>query len=144
VDWANHPDKGIRYYSGTAIYSKTFDLDFEPKPRKQYFLQLGSVKDVGIAEVRINGKDKGVVWTAPFRIDITDELQAGENTLEIKVVNSWYNRVAGDQTFPDEKQYTKTNIRLDHDYRGRPIDEIPLESSGLLGPVSIVEAIKQK
>ena len=54
------------------------------------------------------------------------------------MVNSWYNRVAGDQTFPDKKQYTTTNINLDHDYRGRPINEIPLESSGLLGPVTIM------
>ena len=93
------------------------------------------------AEVRINGTDKGIVWTSPFRLDISEELQKGENYLEIKVVNSWYNRVAGDQTYPDKKQYTSTNIDLRHDFRGRPIDEIPLEQSGLLGPVTIEEAV---
>jgi hypothetical protein len=49
--------------------------------------------------------------------------------------------VAGDQTFPNKKQYTTTNIDLKHDFRGRPIDEIPLEPSGLLGPVIISEAL---
>jgi hypothetical protein len=135
--WTQHSDEGINYYSGTAIYNKTFNVDFEPQKDNQYFLQLGSVKDVGIAELKINGKDKGVLWTAPFRVEISDELQKGENILEIKVVNSWYNRVAGDQTHPDKKQYTSTNIDLKHDFRGRPIDEIPLEPSGLIGPVHI-------
>jgi len=137
IDWTQHPDKGIKYYSGAADYNKTFSIDFEPQKDNKFFLALGCVKDVGIAEVKINGLNKGVVWTAPFRVEISEELQKGENKLEIKVVNSWYNRVAGDQTFPDRKQYTSTNILLKHDFRGRPIDEIPLESSGLLGPVTI-------
>ncbi len=141
MDWTKHSDEGIKYYSGTAVYRRSFTWDAESGGRKQYFLQLGSVKDVGIAEVKINGKDKGVVWTKPFRVEISEELQQGENTLEIKVVNSWYNRVAGDQTFPDKKQYTSTNIDLKHDFRGRPMDEIPLEPSGLLGPVTIEVAV---
>ena len=119
---------------------KSFSWDAEAREGESYFLELGSVKDVGIAEVKINGTDKGVIWTSPFRVDITEELQEGENTLEIKVVNSWYNRVAGDQTFPDKKQYNSTNIELKHDFRGRPMDEIPLEPSGLLGPVTLVKA----
>ncbi|WP_162340753.1 glycosyl hydrolase [Cyclobacterium salsum] len=140
MDWSQHSEEGIQYYSGTAVYDKTFNIDFDPQQDKQYYLQLGSVKDVGIAEVKINGKDKDIVWTSPFRVEISDELQKGENTLEIRVVNSWYNRVAGDQTFPDKKQYTSTNIDLKHDYRGRPIEEIPLEPSGLLGPVTVLGA----
>jgi len=140
MDWTKHSNDGIKYYSGVAIYNKTFNLDFEPEKDKQYFLQLEDVKDVGIVEVIINGKDKGVTWTKPFRIEVSRELQRGENTLQIKVVNSWYNRVAGDQTFPDKKQYTTTNIDLKHDFRGRPTDEIPLEPSGLMGPVTIQEA----
>lgn len=139
TDWTQHPDDGIKYYSGSAVYTKTVHTGFEPQKNSQYFLTLGSVKDVGIAEVKLNGKNKGVVWTLPFRVEITEELQKGENKLEIKVVNSWHNRVAGDQMFPDKKQFTSTNIDLKHDFRGRPIDEIPLEPAGLLGPVTIQE-----
>jgi hypothetical protein len=137
TDWSQHADGGIRYYSGAAVYTKDFKLGSELREDSRYYLQLGSVKDVGIAEVKINGTDKGILWTSPFRIEITDELQEGENSLEIKVVNSWYNRVAGDQTYPDKKTYTSTNIDLKHDFRGRPIEEIPLEPCGLLGPVLI-------
>jgi hypothetical protein len=137
MDWSQHSDEGVKYYSGTAVYHKTIIIDFEPQTSEQYFLQLGSVKDVGIAEVKINGIDKGVVWTSPFRMEISGDLQQGENTLEIKVVNSWFNRVAGDQTFPERKPYTSTNIDLIHDFRGRPMDEIPLEPSGLMGPVEV-------
>lgn len=140
TDWTQHPDDGIKYYSGPAVYTKTVQTGFEPQKNSQYFLTLGSVKDVGIAEVKLNGKNKRVVWTSPFRVEITEELQKGENKLEIKVVNSWYNRVAGDQMFPKKKQFTSTNIDLKHDFRGRPIDEIRLEPSGLLGPVTIQEA----
>jgi len=141
MDWTKHPDEGIKYYSGTAVYNKTFNLDFEPQKDKQYFLQLESVKDVGIAVVKINGKNKGVHWTKPFRIEISQELQKGENIVEIKVVNSWYNRVAGDEISPDKKRFTKTNIVLSHDFRGRPLKVVPLEPSGLLGPVTIEEAV---
>jgi hypothetical protein len=141
MDWTLHTNEGIKFYSGTAVYNKTFNIGFEIQTDKQYFLQLENVKDVGIAEVKINGKDKGILWTKPFRAEISNELQKGENTLEIKVVNSWYNRVAGDQTFPGKKQYTSSNIDLKHDFRGRPIDEIPLEPSGLMGPVTIEVAV---
>jgi len=141
LDWSQHSDEGIKYYSGAAVYNKTFNIDFEPQKDKQYFLQLGSVKDVGIAEVKINGNDKGILWTSPFRVEISKELQKGENTLEIKVVNSWFNRVAGDEMFPDKKQFTNTNAVLINDFRGRPRKEIPLEPSGLLGPVKVLEAV---
>ena len=141
MDWTLHSDKGIKYYSGTAVYNKTFNLDFEPQKDKQYFLQLANVKDVGIAEAKINGKDKGILWTNPFRVEISTELHKGENTLEIKVVNSWFNRVAGDEMVPDKKQFTNTNAVLINDFRGRARDFIPLEPSGLLGPVTIEEAL---
>lgn len=141
-DWTSNADPGIKYYSGAALYQKDFTLDVELQKDKRFFLELGQVKDVGIAELRINGVDKGVLWTAPFRCEISQDLRPGANHLEIKVVNSWYNRVAGDQSFPGQKQYTHTNINLNHDFRGQPVDKIPLSPSGLLGPVLIMEAGK--
>ena len=139
IDWIEHSDESIKYYSGMAKYTKTFTVDFEPQDNKQYYLQLESVKDVGIAVVTINGIEKGILWTKPFRTEISQELQPGENTLEIRVVNSWFNRIAGDELFPEKQQYTSTNAVLMHDYRGRPRTTIPLEPSGLLGPVTIRE-----
>lgn len=135
IDWTTSKEEGIKFYSGTAIYYKNFH--FTPRQGDSYFLQLEDVKDVGIAKVKINGTDKGVVWTKPFRVNVTDELVEGENSLEIKVVNSWYNRVAGDEMNPKADQVTRTNIVLINDFRGNPREEIPLEPSGLLGPVSV-------
>ncbi|MDR1336450.1 MAG: glycoside hydrolase [Tannerella sp.] len=132
ADWTEHSDEGIKYYSGAAIYRKTFSIDFIPEKNKSYSLQLEDVRDVGIAVVTVNGKEKGTVWTKPFRIDVSEDLQTGENTLEIKVVNSWYNRVAGDETASGNKRYTSTNIVL---------GKISLEPSGLIGPVRIMEEI---
>lgn len=138
TDWTSHPDKGIKYYSGTAVYKKSFKTTFDKKTDKRYFLQLGDVKDVGIASIRLNGKDKGIVWTKLFRVEVTDDLTDGDNILEVEVVNSWYNRVAGDEMSASPQKYTKTNIVLGHDFRGAPLKDIPLEPSGLLGPVTIL------
>lgn len=135
IDWTISREEGIKYYSGAAVYYK--DFYFTPEPQHSYFLQLEDVKDVGIARIKVNGIDKGVVWTKPFRMDITDALMDGANSLEITVINSWYNRVAGDEINPKTNQITRTNIVLGNDFRGSPRKEILLEPSGLLGPVSI-------
>ena len=136
-------DAGIRYYSGTARYHKTFELTFPKEDSVAYFLQLEDVRDVGIARIRINGVDKGIVWTKPFRIEVTDELKEETNDLEISVTNSWHNRVAGDELSVSPKKYTHTNIVLGHDFVGRPLAEgIVLEPSGLLGPVTIRRAVE--
>jgi hypothetical protein len=143
TDWSEHADEGIKYYSGMAVYNKTFNLGSEQQEGTKYFLQLGNVQDVGIAEVTVNGKYKGVLWTKPFRTEISNDLKKGKNEMEIKVINSWYNRIAGDEMSPENNRFTSTNIVLKHDYRGRSREVIPLEPSGLLGPVLITEAITE-
>ena len=97
-----------------------------------------------IASVCINGKDKGIVWTKPFRVDITDGLKEGENDVVVEVTNSWFNRVAGDEMAVSPTKYTQTNIVLGNDFRGNAVSEITLEPSGLLGPVTIQVAVEQK
>ncbi len=127
-DWTKRPEEGIRYYSGTATYVKRFDLEDAPKTEGRRFLDLGVVKN--IAEVRLNGGKLGVVWTAPWRVDITDVMQAKGNVLEIDVVNLWPNRLLGDAALPPEQRRTRTNIPVDR--------KSALLSSGLLGPVVVM------
>jgi hypothetical protein len=127
TDWTLHPTEGIRYYSGKATYVNTFVL--KPDSCKRFWLQLNEVKDVGIAAVLLNGKDIGITWTKPFRLEITDALKAGRNRLEITVVNSWQNRLIGDRGKAQDKRYTQTNIKIRDDWT--------LRHSGLLGPVEI-------
>lgn len=84
---------------------------------------------MGIASVKLNGKDIGITWTKPFRVEMTDVLRAGQNQLQITVVNSWQNRLIGDRGKPQEERFTKTNITIRDDWK--------LRGSGLLGPVEI-------
>lgn len=124
-DWAHSDDKGIKYYSGAAVYRKTFTLDSVPDGT--IFLELGSVKNV--AEVSLNGQKLGVVWTAPWRVDISGAIKTGENHLEISVTNLWPNRLIGDASLPVGERVTKTNVRYSA--------EGTLLPSGLLGPVTL-------
>ena len=134
ADWTRSKDDGIRFYSGAATYRK--DFDFSGGAEGRVFIELGEVLDVGVATVTLNGKRLGTVWTKPFRIDASGVLKSGKNSLEVRVVNSWHNRVFGDQTRGGKKKFTQTNIRLGK----RRGSNAGLSPSGLLGPVRIVKA----
>lgn len=134
VSWSEHPNAGIKYYSGTATYKKNLSIkvDFAQTPNARYFIDLGNVKE--LAEVRLNGKQVGIVWSHPFRVEITDALSDTTNELEVDVVNFWTNRVIGDQLLPENQRYTNTNLSIDKD--------TPLMRSGLLGPVRLMTAVE--
>lgn len=135
-DWSQHMDPKIKYYSGKAWYKKRFDMPVALKKepgdtdvRKLFFIDLGSVKD--IATVKLNGVDLGIVWTAPWRVDISSAVKAKDNILEVEVINQWPNRLIGDAALPKAKRRTSTNIEF------KPSD--PLLPSGLLGPVTVLQ-----
>lgn len=126
VDWTTRPEEGIRHFSGSAIYRKSFE--YSPTQGGVH-LDLGMVESLG--EVRLNGVDLGVWWSFPFRREVTHHLKPGLNELEVKVVNLWCNRIIGDAALPPPQRRTNTNItRLGKD--------TPLEPSGLLGPVRLL------
>lgn len=144
-DWTTRPEPGIKYYSGLAAYRKTLELARIPKGRT--YLDLGVVHDM--ARVRLNGQDLGVVWCAPWRIEVTGVLKAGDNTLEIEVVNRWANRLIGDKQPADADVRTVDvppgflggNKLKAGRYTFSTHDpynlQSPLLSSGLLGPVTL-------
>ncbi len=104
IDWTSHNFEGIKYYSGTAIYQKTFKVDKKRlTSNNKFILDLGKVYE--IARVILNGKDLGVLWKAPHTIDITSVLKAGKNNLKIEVTNQWTNRLIGDENFPNVSGY---------------------------------------
>lgn len=129
-DWSRRPEEGIKYYSGKATYSKSFDLKKPVSPGAGLWLDLGTVKN--IASVRLNGQDLGIVWTSPWQVEITKAVKEKDNRLEIDVINLWPNRLTGDAALPAEQRLTHTNIEIKKDN--------PLLPSGLLGPVVIVKA----
>ena len=127
TDWTESADPAVRTYSGHAVYKTTFTLSDAGKNRVS--LDLGEV--MVLATVRVNGKDAGGVWTYPYRLDVSNLVQEGENTLEVTVYNNWRNRLIADERLPEDQRGTWTNIQ--------PFaadDE--LQSSGLLGPVSVL------
>jgi hypothetical protein len=130
--WAENTDAGVKYFSGTGTYSKTIQAPADWFQRgAQLWMDLGDVKN--LAEVSVNGKPLGIVWKAPFRVDVTGALQPGANAIEIKVTNLWVNRLVGDQQPGAAQKYTYTAQQF---YQANS----PLLPSGLLGPVQVVRS----
>jgi alpha-L-rhamnosidase/F5/8 type C domain len=134
TSWSDSSDEGVKYFSGTALYTTT--LQARPAwfvPGARIWLDLGKV--MNLAEVVLNGKNLGVAWKAPFRVDMTSTLMAGANQLQVKVTNLWVNRLIGDLQPGAKQKYTFTTQPF---YR----PDAPLLPSGLLGPVRVVQVIR--
>lgn len=129
ASWTTNEDKGIQYFSGTATYLKTIQVDAAwLASKEEIWLHLGDVKN--IAEVFINEKAIGTLWKAPFRINISNAVHAGENKIEIKVTNLWVNRLIGDAQPDVKEKITYTTMPF---YSAKS----KLLPAGLLGPVTI-------
>ena len=135
-DWTQRSEEGIKYYSGTAIYHKVFYCRL-PTADCQLFIDLGVVHS--LARVRLNGKEVGVAWCPPWRLDISGALKAGSNELEIEVCNTWYNRIQLDQFLPEDKRVVDFGYKLRSD-KFKPGAKMPLLPAGLQGPVRIIAA----
>jgi len=153
-DWSKRPEDGIKYYSGTANYQTTFHFKPTAAPTKTW-LDLGKV--AVMAQVTLNGKDLGIFWKPPYRVDVTEALRTGENTLEIKVVNLLINRQIGDEQLPDDRDPSGATLKAWPQWlqEGKPSPTgrftfstfrlwkktDALVESGLLGPVTLQSPI---
>ena len=132
ISWSDSTVEGIKYFSGTATYEKSFSLpkEFFTKGRRA-FLDLGTVKN--LAEVSLNGKPLGILWKEPFRVEITGAARPGKNQMIVKVTNLWPNRLIGDEKMPESQRITWASVSL---YKA----DSPLLPSGLLGPIKVISA----
>jgi hypothetical protein len=149
-DWTNNKNEGIKYYSGIANYQITISLpkNITSDRNKDLFLDLGEVNN--LARIRINGKDMGVVWAAPYQLKITNAVHSGYNQVEIEVANLWPNRLIGDEQFTDDgikdnkwpewllKKQPRTSGRYTFTTAKFYKKDSPLLKSGLIGPVRIL------
>lgn len=126
TDWTKNTDSLVKYYSGTAVYTKNFT--FSGNKNDQIWIDLGSFSS--IAEVKINGVNCGTLWTAPHRLNISKAIKKGTNKIEIEITNTWANRLIGDSKLPENKKITKTTAPF-------RLEGKPLNPAGLLGPVVI-------
>jgi hypothetical protein len=130
--WHTDADPGVKYFSGTATYTKTVEAPAAWfKPGVNLWLDLGDVKN--LADVTLNGKPLGIVWKTPFRVNLAGAMKPGANVLVIRVANLWVNRLIGDQQPGATKKYTYTARQF---YKA----DSPLLPSGLLGPVQVLSA----
>ncbi|MGA2772372.1 MAG: glycosyl hydrolase [Bryobacteraceae bacterium] len=155
-----HPESGVKYFSGTATYTKRFTVAASAVAGgKRVYLDLGRVEV--LAEVKVNGKDLGTLWKPPFRVDVTDAVHAGNNDLEVRVTNLWPNRLIGDEQLPPENEYGPNGgiLKMPDWYtQGKPKPpggritfttwkhfdkDSPLLASGLLGPVRLRMAVRR-
>ena len=130
LDWSEHTNQAIKYYAGRANYENSFTLPRIAKG-KSILLELGKVGV--IATVTVNGKEAGIVWTTPWRLDITDHVRSGKNELQILVANTWNNRLIADSKLPKEKRRNYVSQPYRFNKRG------PLVKGGLVGPVKILQ-----
>lgn len=131
----DNSDPGIKYFSGTASYSKIINIQKDwIVPGSPLLLDLGSVKN--LAEVIVNGKSLGIAWKKPFVVDIASAVKPGDNSFEIRVTNLWANRLIGDQQPGVTKKITYTTVPF---YGARS----SLVPSGLLGPVRIIQEVQE-
>lgn len=129
--WTDFAQRTIKYFSGTARYSKTFDLAGTPWKKGRVYLDLGNVQEMAV--IRLNGKEISKCWISPYRADVSDNLKTGKNLLEIDVTNLWCNRLIGDGKLPKSERRTQTNIvKFD-----APDADQYLRVAGLLGPVKL-------
>ena len=167
-DWTTYGKDGeadsnsLRYFSGTATYCTTFSYFhnsiFSQSHNSTISLSLGALP-TGLAHVFVNGKDCGIVWCAPWEVDVSHALREGENEIEIRYTNNWYNRLVGDCFLKPGERVTCSTLRYwrhsranaaDKDpshrrtcYSGPSADD-PLQSSGVLGPVMLKAARTSK
>lgn len=156
MSWTERPEEGIKYFSGTATYEKEIDVPAEALGgTRRLFLDLGAVKN--LAEVLVNGRNLGILWKPPFCVDITAEVRAGVNKVEVRVTNLWPNRLIGDESKPEDVEWNGKQLKAWPQWLldGKPSPSgrltfttwhhwtkgDPLLESGLLGPVRLREAV---
>jgi hypothetical protein len=152
ISWTDHPNTGVRYFSGTAAYEKEIEI---PASRlaasRELWLDLGAVEN--FAGVSLNGHDFGVLWKPPFRVNVTAAAKPGANKLVVKITNLWPNRLIGDEQLPPDCQWDGQQLRAWpqwlRDGQPSPTGRLtfttwhhwtkgaPLLPSGLLGPVTL-------
>jgi hypothetical protein len=159
ISWPEHPNPGVRYFSGTATYTKNFNLPASAlKSNSAISLDLGRVRN--IARVKVNGRDMGTLWKGPFRVDLTGVGRPGANTLEVQVTNTWANRLIGDEQLPTDAEWDGPQLKRWPQWllEGKPSPtgrltfttwrhwskDSPLLDSGLIGPVTIHFGTKVK
>jgi hypothetical protein len=128
-------EMGYPFYSQKVTYTQKFSTQ---KSSSQYLVKLNKWNGI-LAEVKVNGKDAGLISWPPYTLNISSLLKDGENEISLTVVGSLKN------TFGYFYKANKQWINGPGDWNTAP-DKIPslsqyyLMDYGLFEPFSLVEA----
>lgn len=132
VLWTTLDDPRAIHHSGEALYSTAFELPHPAlAPNTRAALDLGGVES--LAGITLNGQALDVLWTAPYRADVTTLLKPGKNHLEIRIWNTWHNRLLGAYLKVPGLPGPEPLFTTRPDF---PADSKPLPA-GLSGPVTL-------
>lgn len=87
--WTDSQDPIVKYHAGSGIYTTAVEMKQIGKKQRAY-LQFSDIE--AMAEVFVNDQYVGVIWTKPYQIDVSDFIRKGNNTISVKVYNTWGNR----------------------------------------------------
>lgn len=108
---SHHADDGVRHFSGTATYQRSITVPASALGKgRRVYLDLGRVEV--LSGVSVNGKDLGVVWKEPYRVDITDVVKPGANSVSLAVTNLWANRMIADAALPEEGNFVDAEWQI--------------------------------
>ena len=156
MSYTDSDNDGIRYFSGTSTYTKSFDLPAQ-NVNAPLLLDLGNV--MVNARVFVNGHDCGILWKSPYRVNVTGLLKEGKNDLRIEVTNRWINRLIGDEQLPPDVEWRGVALKAWPQWfkEGKPsptgriafttwhhwTKDDKLLPAGLLGPVNLYIGVQK-
>ena len=125
-------EEAVKYFSGTVTYKNTFTLTKKNQPAG-LSIDLGEVGQM--ADVFVNGEHVDFLWKAPYKVNFEGKLKPGKNTIEVKVVNTWANRLIGDGQ-PGVEGHSFTPIPF-YGVKSLTQNMGTLIPAGLMGPVHL-------
>ncbi len=107
--------QGYPYYSGSVKYIANLEWEI-PAHTNRVELELGEFWGV-VARVMVNGKEAGILGWKPYRVDITEHIVEGSNTIIVEVVNSLQNLLGPHHYLPVEGLVTPGSFYCQQDVK---------------------------
>lgn len=136
--WTELDSPALKTTMATGRYTTTVKLG---KIKEHYILDLGDVRET--AHVIINGQDAGTLFAVPYRMDVTQYLKKGKNTITVDVANLPANRIAElDRQGVEWRKFKEINV-VDLNYKRDRYDSWTPVPSGLCSDVYLIPSTQE-
>jgi len=79
---------GYPFYAGSFMFKQKFNFFDEAKKRK--YIEIDGLNAI-TCSIKLNNRTAGIVYSYPYRVEVTELLNNGENKIEIEITNSLRN-----------------------------------------------------